>query len=227
MKQAFQHINPGTTYYDHITDQIKKTVETWNSTHNSKVDIKVIAKIFLTIFKYHHWIKVSDIEPAIDLGLMGDLGENKGLNTESIFNWFKGYSKRMRDNEIKTHSAYKTESTFISMEQRKETRDSLIQTFMNFYDEYKSTKAYDKEMNHYLPVFFRWFKNLGYITIDEDKEQEMYKQHALMLRDMRSFFMQKEGKQNTITAKTIFIDAFNLAIENNYPIQEQLKQMKL
>ena len=122
MKQAYQHLTEGTTYYSHISDMIKKCVDVWNSTHTSKTDIKVIAQVFKTIFKYHHWIKVDEIEPAIDLGLMGEFGENKGLNTETIFNWFKGHSKSQKANELKTHSAYTTESTYISMEQRKETR---------------------------------------------------------------------------------------------------------
>ena len=161
MKQAYQHLQKETTYYNYVSDKIKLCVDKWNSTHNSKADIKVIADIFKTIFKYHHWIKVDDIEPSIDLGLMGEFGENKGLNNETIFNWFKGYIKRQKDNELKNNSAYQTEATFISNEQKEETRLSLIQTFMNFFNEYSRTKVYNSAMDHYLPVFFNWFKNLN------------------------------------------------------------------
>jgi len=227
MKQAYQHLEKGCTYYNLINDKIQDLVKRWNLSHVKQTDPKVIGEIFKTIFKYHHWIKVDDIEPAIDLGLMGEFGENKGLNSETIFNWFKVLSKRTRENEIKEHSAYQHEKTFISMEQRAETRASLIQTFMNFYDEYKKTKVYNSDMDHYLPVFYRWFKRLGYIIIDKETENKIQTDEALLLRDMRGFFMQKKNKENRRTQKGIFIEAFIIAAENDYPIYNQLKQMNL
>lgn len=226
MKQAYQHLKPGTSEYNHISDMIKKCVDTWNSTHNSKADIKVIADLFKTIFKYHHWIKVSDIEPSIDLGLMGEFGENKGLNTETIFNWFKSFSQKEKANELKTHSSYIKEPSFIPYEQRKKTRLSLIKIFMEFWDEYKKTKVYNPGMNHYIPVFFTWFKKLGFIIISTEDENEMNKQSTLLLRDLRSFFNQKKGNKSIKTQKKMFIDHFIIAVENDYPIYKMLNEMK-
>ena len=227
MKQAYQHLEPGTTYYQFINDQITDLVKRWNLSHVKKTDPKVIGDIFKRIFKYHHWIKIDDMESVIDLGLMGEFGENKGLNSETIFNWFKQHSKRLRENEIKSHGAYHSEGTFISMSQRAETRKVLIETFMSFFDEYKKTRVYDPAMNHYIPIFFRWFKRLKYIEIEEDIETEILADEALLLRDMRSFFMQKKNKGKRQTQKGIFIEAFIIAAENNYPIEEQLKEMEL
>lgn len=227
MKQAYQHLTEGTTYYQHITDQISKLINTWNDTHTKQVDPDAIVNIYKTIFKYHHWIKVEDIEPSIDLGLMGEFGENKGLNTETIFNWFKGHSKNEKSNELKTHSAYQTESTYISMEQRKETRASLIQTFMNFYGDYIKTRVYNPEMNHYLPVFYRWFKKLGYIDVSESYEERILNEEVLRLRDLRSFLSKKNVDTPTKTMKIIFMESFNICADNEFPLEEQLKEMNI
>jgi hypothetical protein len=225
MKQAYQHLSKGNTYYDHVAEMVKKCVDVWNSTHNVKADINVIADIFKTIFKYHHWIKVDDIEPSIELGLMGEFGENKGLNTETIFNWFKGYSRSQKENEIKSHSAYQTKSTFISEEQRKEIRLSLIQTFLNFLEEYKKTKVYNSEMDHYIPVFWRWFKKLGISTITDDDEMRMLVNESERLSDLRSFLERKTTKRESTTVKKIFIETFIEVSGMDIDFETQLKTM--
>ena len=50
MKQAYQHLSEGTTYYKHITDQIEKLINIWNDTHTKQVDPEAIVNIFKTIF---------------------------------------------------------------------------------------------------------------------------------------------------------------------------------
>ena len=226
MKQAYQHLEPGTTYYQLINNQITGLVKRWNLSHIKQTDPKVIGDIFKTIFKYHHWIKIDDIESVIDLGLMGEFGENKGLNSETIFNWFKQHSKQSRDSEIKSHGAYHTESTFISMNQRKETREALIKKFMEFYNQYQKEKVLP-DMNHYVPVFFRWFKKLGYITLSEEQEMEIHEAEVKANREFRSILTQMKKGPVSKTAKEVFVESFQLAANNNYPIYDQLKQMEI
>ena len=226
MKQAYQHLEKGTTHYQFINDQITGLVKKWNMTHTKQTDPKIIGEAFKTIFKYHHWISVDDIEPVIDLGFMGEFGENKGLNNETIFSWFKENSKRTRANEIKNHSAYKTENTFIPDWQRKETRLQLIETFMKFYNEYIETKTYNPDIKPFVPVFFRWFKKLGYIELDEQVEQDMFDYESKALRNMRTIFSKKPDSKNS-TVKDLFKDAFIVAANNNYPIEDQLKSLEL
>ena len=47
--------------------------------------------------------------------------------------------------------------------------------FMNFHDEYRETKVYDRNMDHFIPVFFRWFRKLGLINLSDTQEEEMQK----------------------------------------------------
>lgn len=227
MKQAYQHINFGTAYYDFIKDQISHLVNTWNSTHAKQADLQTIADACKTIFKYHHWIKVDDIKGAFELGIMGEYGENKGLNNETIFNWFKTASARVKKSNMDSNTAYESKPTFLTPEQRQETRLSLIQTFMNFHDEYKKTKAYDSKMDHYIPAFFRWFKSLGLVTLSDDQEEEMFKAESLKLSDLRSFLSQGKKHKRVETQKSLFIDVFIMICENDYGIENQLKAIKI
>jgi len=226
MRQAYAHIEIGNTYYQELKDKVLNLAKNWNDTHNSKCNPQVIFDDCKRIFKYHKWISIDDIDPAFDLGLMGEFGENKGLNSETIFKWFTGHSKAKSKNELQGHTAYKTETTFISMEQRRKTRDALIDVFMDFFDEYQKTKIYNPLMDHYIPVFYRWFKKLQYITSTEEQDVEIAKTEAMKLSNMRSFLSRKPD-QKINTQKKIFIENFILAAENNYPIEEQLKKMKL
>ena len=212
MKQAYQHLQKGNTYYEFIKAQIDNLTERWNLSHIKKTDPKAIGDIFKTIFKYHHWIKVDDIESVIDLGLMGEFGENKGLNSETIFNWFKQHSKQSRDSEIKSHGAYHNEHTIISMNQRQVTRTALIKKFMEFYDSYQKTKVLP-DMNHYVPVFFRWFKKLGYITLTEAQEMNIHEAEVKANRDLRSILTQMKKGPVSRTAKEVFVESFLLAAE--------------
>jgi uncharacterized LabA/DUF88 family protein len=157
---------------------------------------------------------------------MGEFGENKGLNSETIFNWFKVLSKRTRENEIKDHSAYQHEKTFISMEQRRDTRSALIKKFMEFYDSYKKTKVVP-DMNHYIPVFFRWFKKLKYITLTGAQEIKLQEETVKENQDMRSILASLKTKGKKSSIKLVFIEAFILAANNDYPIYHQLKQIDL
>ncbi len=227
MKQAYQHIEPGTTYYNFIKDQISGLVNTWNSTHNKPAILQTIADACKTIFKYHHWIKVEDIKGTFELGLMGEYGENKGLNNETIFTWFKTASARAKKHNMDTHQDYECKPTFIPEDQRKETRLSLVQTFMNFHDEYKKTKVYDSNMDHYIPAFFRWFKSLGLISINDQQEDEMFTQESLKLSDMRSFLSQGKKHKERDTQKKLFIEMFINICENDFGIEDQLKSIKL
>ena len=227
MKQAYQHIKLGTSYYDFIKDQISTLVNTWNSTHAKQSNLQTIADACKTIFKYHHWIKVDDIKGTFELGLMGEYGENKGLNNETIFTWFKTASARQRKAEVDNKSDYNSEPTYIPHEQKRETRLSLIQSFMNFHDEYKKTKVYDSKMDHFIPVFFRWFKKLGLITLSEDQEDEMFKSESLKLQDMRSFLSQGKKHKRRETQKSLFIEIFIAVCENDHGIETQLKAIKL
>ena len=226
MRQAYAHLEPTASYYSEIESQIKRLVENWNNTHNSKCDFRTIAEDFKRIFKYHKWISIDDIQPAIDLGLMGQFGENKGLNSETIFKWFTGLQKMKSKNELKTHSAYKSEFTIISKDQRAQNRKELISVFMGFLTEYQKSKTLNPSMNQYIPIFFKWFKKLGYIQIDESKENEMREHETKALRDLRTILSRKPGKK-TETLKSIFLESFKLAAENNYPIEEQLNKMKI
>ena len=222
MRQAYSHIEPGSTYYNEVKGYIQKLVKGWNDTHNSKADPQIIFDNCKRIFKYHKWITIDDIEPSIDLGLMGHFGENKGLNSETIFKWFTGYSNSIKQNELKSHSAYQVKDTFISHEQRKETRKALIEIFINFYTEYQETKALNPKMNHYIEVFFRWFRKLNYIDITDEKELQLAESESESLRSMRTLFSRKPDSKETNTMKSIFFEAFKLAANNNYPIEEQL-----
>lgn len=226
MRQAYQHIEPTNTYYSEIKESILKLAKNWNDTHNSKCDPQVIFDDCKRIFKYHKWISIDDIEPAIDLGLMGEFGENKGLNSETIFKWFTGWSKTKNQNELKSHSAYKTESTFISISQRKETRNALIKAFMNFYSEYRKTKQYNPKMDHFIPVFWRWFKKLGLITISEDEENIMIKAESEKLNSMRVFFSEKQTK-STKTQKKMFIEMFDMVCGQDIDIELKLNSLSL
>ena len=151
---------------------------------------------------------------------------NNNITTISTF-FFNSFPPLKNQNELKTHSAYKTESTFISMAERKENRRALIEIFMKFWNQYKKTRVYNSAMDHYLPVFFRWFKNLGYIQITEDEKINRARFEADRLSDIRTIFSKKPDTAETNTLKKIFIDHFQLAVDNNYPIEDQLKKMKL
>ena len=157
---------------------------------------------------------------------MGEYGENKGLNSETIFKWFTGYSNQIRKNELQSHSAYQDKDTFISYEQRKQTRKELIEIFMNFYNEYQKTKVFNPKMNHYIPVFFEWFRKLKYIDLTDEKELSIVSFEADSLRRIRTLFSKKPDTKETYTMKMIFMDAFKLASENNYEIEKQLNEMK-
>ena len=227
MKQAYQHIEPGTTYYDFIKDQISELVNTWNSTHAKQSDLQTIADACKTIFKYHHWIKVEDIKGTFELGLMGEYGENKGLNNETIFTWFKTASARAKKHNMDTNPEYECKPTFIPEDQRRETRLSLIQTFMNFHDEYCKTKVYNSKIDHYIPAFFRWFKKLGLVSLSDDQEDEMFKDESLKLQDMRSFLSQGKKHKRQETQKSLFIEIFMGVCDQDYGIETQLKSIKL
>ena len=226
MKQAHQHLSPGNTHYDFINDQINNLVERWNASHTRQTDPKMIGDAFKRIFEYHKWITIDDIKPAIDLGLMGEYGENKGLNSETIFKWFTGYSNQIRKNELQSHLAYDVKDTFIPHEQRKETRKELIKIFMDFYNEHQKTKVFNPKMNHYIPVFFEWFRKLKYIDITDEKELSIVSFEANSLRNIRTLFSKKPDTKESHTMKMIFIDAFKLAAKNNYEIEKQLTEMK-
>jgi len=225
MKQAYQHLNQENTYYDFINDQINKLVDRWNASHTRQTDPKVIGDAFKRIFQYHQWIKVDDIEPTIDMGLMGVYGENKGLNSETIFKWFTGFSAAKRKTELENHTAYAVKDTFISHEQRKQTRIELIEIFMKFYKAYQETGVMNSKINHYLPVFFRWFRKLGYIELTDQQELDVVTFEAQRLRGRRSVLSKKKDTKETRTVKHIFFDAFQLAANNNYPIEGQLNGM--
>ena len=229
MKQAHQHLSPGNTHYNFINDQINALVERWNESHPTykrPADPKIIGDAFKRIFEYHKWISIDDIQPTIDLGLMGTYGENKGLNSETIFKWFTGYSNAKRKAELENHTAYDVKDTFIPVEQRKETRKELIFTFMEFYHSYQETKVLNPKMNHYYPVFFQWFRNLKYIDITDEKELSVVTYQADALRNIRTLFSVKPDTKETETMKSMFLDAFKLAANNNYPIEQQLNEMK-
>ncbi|GAF87968.1 unnamed protein product, partial [marine sediment metagenome] len=227
MKQAHQHLSEGNTYYDFINNQINAVVERWNSSHTRQTDPKIIGEAFKKIFEYHKWIQIDDIKPSIDLGLMGQFGENKGLNSESIFKWFTGYSNYTRKNELQNHTAYKSGATYISTEQRKETRVNLIKIFMEFYNDYKETQVISPNLNHYIPVFYRWFKRLKYIELTDKQDVKVAEYEAKLLRNARTVFSTKPDSKESRTIKSIFYDAFKLAADNNYPIKDQLTNMNL
>ena len=226
MKQAHQHLNKENTHYQFIKDQIDNLVERWNASHTRQTDPKMIGDAFKRIFEYHKWITIDDIKPAIDLGLMGEYGENKGLNSETIFKWFTGYSNQIRKNELQSHSAYQDRDTFISYEQRKQTKKELIEIFMDFYNEYQKNKIFNPKMNHYIPLFFKWFRKLNYIDLTDEKELSIVSFEADSLRRIRTLFSKKPDTKETYTMKMIFMDAFKLASENNYEIEKQLNELK-
>ena len=225
MKQAYQHLEPGNTYYKFINDQITGLVKKWNSAHTKQTDPKIIGEACKTIFKYHRWIGVNDIEHVFDLGLMGHYGENKGLNNETIFFWFKEDSKQTRDNQIKTHAAYEKTNTFIPHDQQKRTRNECIEIFMKWFKHYQETKELGAEFYHYVPVFLRWFRKLGYIDLDIESEVDMHKEESKALCSLRSKLTRKAKKHDTVLS--VFMDAFKLAADNNYDIKPELLNMKL
>ena len=220
MKQAYQHLEPSNTHYKFINDQIAGLVKKWNSTHTKQTDPKVIGEAFKTIFKYHRWIAVDDIQTVIDLGLMGHFGENKGLNTETIFSWFKSNSAQKRENLLKNHTAYEKAETFIPIGQRKQTRNESIQVFMKWFNHYKETRELGAEFYHYVPVFFRWFKKLGYIHLDPETEVKMQDEESKALHSLRSKLTRKPKEHSTVLS--IFMEAFKLAVDNNYDILPEL-----
>lgn len=225
MKQAYQHLEPDNTHYQFINDQITGLVKKWNNTHTKQTDPKVIAEAFKTIFKYHRWIAVDDIEPVIDLGLMGHFGENKGLNTETIFTWFKENSKQKRDNQIKTHAAYGKTESFISNNERVKTRKECIVIFMKWYKYYKETMELGAEFYHYIPVFLRWFRSLGYITLTLEQEVAMQKEESNTLHSLRSKLTRKAKKHDTVLS--VFMEAFKMAVKNDYDIEPELLNLKI
>ena len=97
---------------------------------------------------------------------------------------------------------------------------------MNFHDEYKKTKVYDSEMDHYIPAFFRWFQKLGLISISKDEEEEMFKSEAMKLQDLRSFLSQGKKHKSRNTQKSLFIEIFITVCSNDLGIENQLKSIQ-
>jgi hypothetical protein len=82
-------------------------------------------------------------------------------------------------------------------------------------------------MDHYIPVYYRWFKRLKYITVSDQDEERIIDEESLVLRDLRTFLSAPKSKSKRNTMKSLFIDSFIYAVNNDYPILNDLNSMKL
>lgn len=223
MNQAYQNIEEGKPRYEEILSLIKELCKRWNGTHTKQSDPHLIADELRRIFSYATWISVDDIKPTFDLGLMGEYGENMGLNAETMYRWFKGNSACGRKEDLKNHVAYQKEDEIITDDQKRATMDSLIEIFMVYYDYYKENKQMKPGINHYVPVFWKWFKKLELIDISDDQENEMDEVESKYLRDLRSKVQGiSELKE---TKNKLFIKAFKEVIDLGIDIEAQLKSI--
>ena len=221
------NLKSGDAHYDYISGIIKDFIKRWNEQFTQQLKEFFIDDFKRVVFHYN-WLYVDDLKLFFEFGIMGELGEYRRMNTQTLNLWLRNFQKKqyerlMRENPMGNKAE---PGQTISMEQRRQTRDALIDVFMDFFDEYQKTKIYNPLMDHYIPVFYRWFKKLQYITSTEEQDVEIAKTEAMKLMDMRSFLSRKPD-QKINTHKKIFIENFILATENNYPIEEQLKKMKL
>ena len=227
MNQAYQHIEPGTHHYENIKASVIKLVDQWNSTHIKPSNHQGIFDACKTIFKYHRWISVDNIESIFELGLMGEYGENKGLNSETIFNWFKVSSAMARKDKINHHTAYQTSNEpELSEEQkqakRQEVRTELIEVFMKYYNVFVETGEIDATIKKYYVVFWAWFRKLGLVDITEEEENRLNEVEAKHLRDLRSKLRSPE-LSDAVYKK--FIEIFR-SLEG-FDIENQLNSIKL
>ncbi len=226
MKQAYQHIEPGTEHYEFIKGQLQNLIDRWNSVHpKSQVDPNIIAKEFKSVIRYNHNITVDDIRPAIDYGMMGRFGENFILDSQTIYRWFTGWLKQKVNERIKGAEAYKVSSEPEPSEEQKqanrqEIRTELIEVFMKYYNFYLEHDEVDGNIKRYYVVFWSWFRSLGLVDISEEEESRMNEVEAKHLRDLRSKLSTPELSESKYKK---FIEIFkNL---EGLGIEDQLKSI--
>lgn len=228
MNQAYQHINPGSEYYEVIRDQIKTLIERWNSVHiKSPADPSAVSVEFKSVINYNKNINVEDIKQAIERGMMGQFGVNYVLDSETIYKWFIGWQKQKINERVKGAEAYKTSNVpELSEEQkqakRREIRAALIETFMEYYNKFIKTGEIDPTIKRYYVVFWSWFRSLGLVDISEDEESRMNEVEAKHLRDLRSKLSSPELNGSKYKK---FIEIFK-SLEG-LDIETQLKSIKL
>ncbi len=228
MKQAYQHINPGSKHYEFIKKQLVSLIDRWNAVHpKSQVDPNTISGEFKSVINYNKHITVEDIKPAIDRGMMGQYGENYVLDSQAIYRWFSGWLKQKVTERLKAADAYKGSSEpELSEEQkqakRQEVRTELIEIFMNYHDRFIEIGEVDQTIKRYYVVFWDWFRKLGLVDISEEEESRMNEVEAKHLRDLRSKLSTPELSESKYKK---FIEIFK-SLEG-LGIEDQLKSIKL
>lgn len=195
---------------------VTNLINQWNKTHTNQVDAQSIFDACKRIFNYHKWIQVHDLKITFERGLMGEFGENKGLNDETIFRWFVEYGKEVNKKRAATTTQ---QHRIISQEQRQKNRNDLIVVFMGHWNHYKKTGRF-ANLDHYLPIFVRYFKNLGLIDVSEEEIKQLHINELTARKDPR-----KPPPESTI--KKLFLETFQKLVSQDYPIEDKLKAMKL
>ena len=228
MNQAYQHINPRAKHYQYISDLIKDLVTRWNGAHSKNmVDPKLVISEFKRVINYKKNIIIEDIKPAIDLGMMGQYGENFTLDSQAINRWFSGWLKQKVTERLKDPKAQKAPNEPELSEKQKQanrqaTRAALIETFMEYYNKFMETGEIDPTIKRYYVVFWDWFRKLGLVDISEDEESQMNEVEAKHLRDLRFKLTTPELSESKYKK---FIEIFK-SLEG-LDIETQLKSIKL
>lgn len=173
MDQAYKHLKEGSKRYLEINELLKDLILTWNETHKTKSDARVISDAAKRIFEYNHWIMVDDIKPVFDLGLMGKFGENMGLNAETLFRWFSTYSREQREKNKPMEKKVE-----ISIEQRKKTRNECLKIFKSQLDNFKRSGSLGENGKQYLPLWISWFVKIRYMDYTQD-DLKKYRENQL------------------------------------------------
>ena len=88
------------------------------------------------------------------------------------------------------------------------------------WDNYQGT-GLTHGIAHYIPVYIRWFRDLELIDITENEINEMRANEILGLRDPI------KDRPSTKTITQIFMQKFYELADQNYPIEDELKSLKI
>jgi len=222
------HLRSGDAHYQDIQKTILDFVERFNLQNTQQLD-QVFVDEVKNVAKHFPGMTVDDLPKIFDLGIVGAFGEFRRVNSQVIFSWFRGYQdfrrREFQKNNPMGNMNQGSAPSDISEGRMKLNRNALTNYLKTFVEQYKTSGAISPKIEHFTPVFYRWFMSLGYLNLTDDQDRKLRfiekKTFGQQLRDRLGGGEKKKSMNDHV------VETIKLAVDNGYPIFDDLEKLPL
>jgi len=216
------HIEKGKPHYETFLEITKDFMHRWNQQYNKKLDQEFMNE-FKRVINYHGWFYFDDLKYFLELGIMGELGEYKGMNIQILNSWFNAFQKRQRKRFAESGKYIQSKPTVLSKEARMENRRLTLQKHQQHIEYYNQNGQLPNDFKHYFILYAKLYVKCKYLNISDDEMRDLYKNY---LHRISNNFIFNRKLNNEKNAFDLVLNIFKKIANGNLDFAATMKQIE-